>query len=1171
MIRRIHKLKDMRLQTPLDEAILVVSDRAGYEPIVRQIQKRIGPLTVCRDTEAAPARVEHRHLIAIGNLCTNKLIERLYYQWYTNVDVGYPGQGGHVARSIHDPWGTGHNVILVGGSDDQGVAAAAEAFLGAVRSNGREASIGWLGDIRLGREARRQMESRPHYRGPICDLGFKYYFSGEERYGKSWRDELLKRAALPDPYLGSHIWAWPPLALWDLLEESPIFSDADRLLLTNLFLGWVDSDEVYNFTDFRRDLRDGNLTQPHRTGSALACFFGGRYFKKYYGVKKANLWLAAAKKYFEPQMTSSKTLDEPEACTAESLGAGGLFTYAVASGDLRCFENGIMRQAADRVAMCCNNLGVMAAFADTQSFNSVPGDFFSRLAHYYRDGGYEFMARRRNPWRDECKPVWREYENVTPTYHTDVQPHEPTHLCGVKVAPISRTYWDQYRSDGYTFPEFPKTIPYRKSFDKISFRGGFDARDDYLLLDGVSGGVHGFADANSILEFTSRQRLWIVTADMSYGVDNSQLSQHNAVTVLRDGLGELPPGFAAIETVVDHPKKGFTHTVLPGYNGVDWHRKITWTADRHFIVTDEMHVTQPGEYRFDCRWRTLGEPRWGKISAMGPRELIVEQKDLALHIACGGRARLSLERDARRGAYFSQWAKNKYEYADPILNILTQTIEGKYKPGDVVRFVNRFHVAPALMPPLATGKDGLKKHLFTAPLHSFGRGDTELVQCWSFENTGHLRDIHAVEEGVLVASESGYVISLDPCGRKKWVRDLESSVNTLATGDIDGDGETEIVAGTDDGRVHAMAADGKPLWNRLFPAPESANYWGLGSAKVVRVRCADVDADGCDEIVAGLGDMHLHVLRGDDQRPAVVHDWARFGPRQLPAEDGPGSVMWRRFGWGVWNTCDLADVDGDGRLEIIAGPGMPPRAAASPGVILRAADCELLAELNVDGWAGGLNAIAIEEVPAGEKPRIAIGTLKGNLRVYQSPKHLGKRTPLKPDQAVIDHTSGSNRYFLLEPPRLLWERNLGDLVTAMALLRTPQSRPNHGDDSILLAASTTGFITAFDLHGKKLWYRNLHAPIRRLAIFTSAQTGHQRIAVACDSGELWVLDHHGDAKAGCNLGASIKHLDIMRQSDGPDSLLCLTGGRLSCLRPQAIPAPKKPKKPRKNRIEMACT
>ncbi|MCC7350887.1 MAG: hypothetical protein IT446_09980 [Phycisphaerales bacterium] len=1168
MIGRIHKLKDTCLRTPLDEAVLIVSDRAGYEPVTRQIRKRLGPLTVCRDTDATPALVEGRHLIAIGNLCTNKLIERLYYQWYTNVDVGYPGREGHVVRSIHDPWGAGRNVILVGGSDDQGVAAAAESFLGAVRSDGPNASVAWLGDIRLGDEARRQMESRPHYRGPICDLGFKYYFSGEERYGGLWREELLKLAALPDPYQGSHIWAWSPLALWDLLEESPIFSDADRLLLTNLFLGWVVSDEVYTFTDFRRDLRDGNLTQPHRTGPALACFFGGRYFKKYYGMKEANSWLAAAKKYFEPQMSCSKTLDEPEACTAESLGAGGLFTYAVASGDHRCFENGIMRQAADRVAMCCNNLGVMAAFADTQSFNSVPGDFFSRLSHRERDGGYEFMARRKNPWRDECKPVWREYENVTPTYHTDVQPHEPTHLLGVKVAPLSRTYWDKYRGDGYTFPEYPKTIPHETSFDKITFRGGFDAEDDYLLLDGVSGGVHGFADANSILEYTSRGRLWIVTADLSYGYDNSRLSQHNAVTVLRDGLGQLPPGFAAIVKVVDERPDGFTHTVLPGHNGVDWHRTIAWPGDHHFVVTDELHVTLPGEYRFDCRWRTLGEPRWGEQSAGGYGELIVEQKDLALHIACGGHVRMSLERDAQRGSYFSRWAKRKYEYAEPILNILTQTIEGKYQPGDVVRFVNRIHIAPSRMiPPAGGGGDGLKKHAFAAPIHPAGINDNRLVQCWSYEDAAQLRDIHVATDGVLVASQSGQVISLDFSGNKQWSRDLRSPVNTIATGDINGDGMVEIVAGTDDARVHAMACDGNPLWDRPFATP-AANCWGLDDASVVRVRCVDVDADGCAEIVAGLGDMHLHVLRGDGQRPANLHDWARIGPRQLPAEDGPGSTIWRRFGWGIWNTFDFADVDGDGRIEIIAGPGMPPRAAASPAVILRAVDGELLAELDVDGWAGGLNAIAIEEVPAGEMPRIAIGTIKGNLRVYQSSRQLGKRTPLKHDQAVIDHTSGSNRYFLLEPPRLLWERNLGDLVTGIALLRSPQSSPGSADDPILLAGSTTGYVTAFDLHGNGSWFQNLHAPITRLAVFSSSPDGHPHIVAACNDGELWILNPGGTVNTRCNLGGSIERLAIMRRPDGSDRLLCMAANRVLCLGLQTAPTIGKPMK---CGIEMACT
>ena len=69
------------------------------------------------------------NLIALGNRSTNALISALYDGFYTLLDLKYPGSGGHVVRTLHDPFATGHNAILVGGSDPEGVATAARKLI----------------------------------------------------------------------------------------------------------------------------------------------------------------------------------------------------------------------------------------------------------------------------------------------------------------------------------------------------------------------------------------------------------------------------------------------------------------------------------------------------------------------------------------------------------------------------------------------------------------------------------------------------------------------------------------------------------------------------------------------------------------------------------------------------------------------------------------------------------------------------------------------------------------------------------------------------------------------------------------------------------------------------------------------------------------------------------
>ncbi|MBI4025403.1 MAG: VCBS repeat-containing protein, partial [Verrucomicrobia bacterium] len=395
---------------------------------------------------------------------------------------------------------------------------------------------------------------------------------------------------------------------------------------------------------------------------------------------------------------------------------------------------------------------------------------------------------------------------------------------------------------------------------------------------------------------------------------------------------------------------------------------------------------------------------------------------------------------------------------------------------------------------------------------------------------------------ILLALESGCVVALDLTGKLLWKNQLRSPVNSVAFGDINGDGATEIVAGADDGHVCALNADGKLLWKHKMPKLDSGNLWALATPRVVRVRCADLDGDGRDEIVAGVGNLHLHVLAGDGRRVKSGLDWARTGLRKLPPAKGAARELWRRFSWGTWNAFTFGDLDGDGRLEIIGGPGMPPKAAASPGWILRA-DGEILAELDLDGWAGGINAVVAGDFAGNGKSLIALGTMKGYVRLYRPPTRLGEKIPLKPGQVVMDHTSGQNAKHLLRPPQLLWERNLGDLITGVAVLSA-------GTDADLIAAgSTTGYVTAFDIGGNKQWSRNVGSAVVGLLVGGRFDSEKKQLAIACKDGGVWLLDRSGDVIARTALGGVIHRMTVLKQPALPVSLLVAdSGGRLRCLR-----------------------
>lgn len=108
------------------------------------------------------------------------------------------------------------------------------------------------------------------------------------------------------------------------------------------------------------------------------------------------------------------------------------------------------------------------------------------------------------------------------------------------------------------------------------------------------------------------------------------------------------------------------------------------------------------------------------------------------------------------------------------------------------------------------------------------------------------------------------------------------------------------------GGIRAYSSTGQPLWHYQIPISPISFQSGVFSTPSV----TDVDGNGDIIIVAGSADLYLHVLNKD------------------------GSLRWKYFAMdSIWSSPAFADVNGDGRKDIIVGTDFTPGLVCNPNSI----------------------------------------------------------------------------------------------------------------------------------------------------------------------------------------------------------------------------------------------
>lgn len=623
-----------------------------------------------------------KNIITLGSLQNNGLVAHLYFRGYTNVDANYPGKNGYVVQTVCDPWATGANAIILGGSNTQGVEKAVNRFCTDLPKGGTLDLPRTLkavynksydrGDPDDAERAKLLEQAAAEFKAgrhnglfvPIVNAAWAYKNTGKEGQAKLFRDLFFLEYDLrwhspndfDSPWGSGADMQFAPLTMaWDNVEESPSLSDADRHKIMSIFLEYIHYYEKYSYIPYFKTklIRHNHHTFPGQGFSAA-----GRYFTKYYpnypgGAK----WQEMGDDCFKVQETSWKSMEN---CSAYAgLASRHMCYYATTRPDFTWFDSGRARISGDLPILTMDNLGSQCAYGDMLGYNPrSPIDLWTTLVLIERNGRYSWAIHKA---RSSFRPFPTESDSIA----VDVKPVVPTDLLGTKYYPVDPLFFTTLNGKG--------KVPLSKTFDKISFRSTFDPQKQYMSLEGINTGYHSHRDGNAVLRLTDRNRIWLADGDYI----KSSAKYHNLLLIFKNGEATVQPPFIRKEFIADLPSVGISSTTMPDYGGTDWTRNIIWDKERAFVFIDEVKAKSKDSYSVRTLWHTLGKPELKDNTF----NLTQQGENFAIQNLDGSQLRYTKDY-----AVGSNWIE--YKHADPVVNSLQQIRNETLRKGDKLFVLN---------------------------------------------------------------------------------------------------------------------------------------------------------------------------------------------------------------------------------------------------------------------------------------------------------------------------------------------------------------------------------------------------------------------------------------------------------------------------------------------------
>lgn len=609
----LHEARPLKLQTAITKdnqpaAVIACPDDPAWKQVAMDLQlaiQRKTGATLMLYTDVKPLLRTDQNIIALGNMNNNFILERLYFNFYTKADSLYPVPGNYALRTVHQPFNFKDiNVLTVEASDLDGAKAGITELLKRLPDGGNCALDKPLLFVSTTKPAD-EAAAKKIVDGPVTQDLFVDFWNAVQQYRDTGEIAWAQRARrimglcgdrlVSDPQY--HI-TWPEEttsdqigAMWDVIEEAPVWTDAERLQAVNcLFASMLSLPRHVAYWGTFAD--NDTVLFNHSTFPLMGIFFIDRYLQRYYAGQDAVFGehMAQVVGAFRGQVKSWK----PQ-CDADSyltIVPRHTIEYTLAQNDYTYFENGQVRQFAEYLTNCSDNLGQLPGFGDS-GIAKGPGYELSGLPiafWYYKDPRYLWRLQQiydgkwQNPYDQTIKPVeWKSLAGLTVT----------------RMAPEFYRWLTTHPS--YDEAAGPVSVTLDQGFDKVTFRESTQKDCEWLLLDGIARGKHLHYDGNAIIKYHAGGDDWLVDGD--YLVRNT--TEHNMVSVIKNGRADvLEPPLAKLDAYADLDTCAFTRSTVADYNGADWTRNILWLKGLGFVVLDEMKAKEDGDFTFEGIWKT---------------------------------------------------------------------------------------------------------------------------------------------------------------------------------------------------------------------------------------------------------------------------------------------------------------------------------------------------------------------------------------------------------------------------------------------------------------------------------------------------------------------------------------------------------------------------------------